>query len=118
MVMKFGSLAGVMIASLSLIAGGANAASFSFKLVNSSKYYISSFEVNEGKGWGKSPLDESLKPGESTTIRFLHDGPCKIRMRVWWELDDGEHEEVSEPWNIDICDAHHVYFDGKEVTYD
>lgn len=57
-----------------------------------------------------------MHAGDSAKLRFFYDGPCKIRIRVGWETKRGG-EQLGEPWNIDICDATDVYFDGERVTY-
>ena len=56
-------------------------------------------------------------PGEAMTLEFVKDGPCDIEVRVGWRTTDGG-QEMGEPWQINICDAHTVYFDGEQVTYD
>lgn len=111
---------GLAVAGMSLVGANAYAAGkeFSFTIVNKSKYIISSFQVNEGDGWSNNALGgDQIDAGESSGIQFNHDGPCKIQVRVSWRTTDGG-QEVGDPWNIDICDAKNVYFDGNKVTYD
>jgi len=50
-------------------------------------------------------------------MEFTRDGPCQITFRVGWLTTDG-NETLGDPWNIDICDAHNVYFDDSKATYD
>ena len=50
-------------------------------------------------------------------MQFTHDGPCDINFRVGWLTTSGG-EEIGEPWQIDICNAHNVYFSDSKVTYD
>ena len=50
-------------------------------------------------------------------MEFTRDGPCQITFRVGWLTTDGT-ETLGDPWNIDICDAHNVYFDDNKATYD
>ncbi len=105
-------------AAFSVFAGQrAYADNYSFTIVNNSDYIISSFQINEGDGWSNNALDGSVHAGKSVGIEFLHDGPCKIMVRVGWRTTDGG-QEVGDPWKIDICEAKHVYFDGNQVTYD
>jgi hypothetical protein len=91
----------------------------SFKVHNSSKFIISAFQTNEGHGWSNNWLNgDQIDAGESTVLEFLHDGPCKIQLRVSWRTTDGG-QEVGDPWNIDICKAQNVYIDNRgDVTYD
>jgi len=89
-----------------------------FTIHNDSDYIIASFQTNEGHGWSNNWLKgDEVHAGDSTALKFLRDGPCKIQVRVGWRTKDGG-QEVSDPWNIDICDAKNVYFDGHKVTYD
>ena len=113
-------LLGLAVAGLSLIGANAQAGgkNYSFTIVNKSNYIISAFQVNEGDGWSNNALGgDQIGAGQSGGIEFLHDGPCQIEVRVSWRTTDGG-QEVGEPWNIDICDAKNVYFDGNKVTYD
>lgn len=89
-----------------------------FDIENSSDYTISSFQSNEGDGWSDNWLGgNEVGPGEAMTLEFVKDGPCDIEVRVGWRTTDGG-QEMGEPWQINICDAHTVYFDGEQVTYD
>ena len=89
-----------------------------FNIKNTSDYIISAFQSNEGSGWSKNWLDgDQVDAGETQALHFLNDGPCDVQGRVSWRTTDGG-QEVGDPWNIDICKAHTVYFDGKQVTYD
>ena len=111
-------LIGAAVAAIGALAcSSAFADNLKFKISNESKYIISSFQTNEGKGWSKNWLDGDVDAGETMDMQFLKDGPCAIQVRVGWRTEDGG-QEVGEPWNIDICKAHTVYFDGDKVTYD
>ena len=89
-----------------------------FKIHNQSKYIISAFQTNDGDGWSNNWLDgDQVGAGEAVDLKFVQDGPCKIQLRVAWRTTDGG-QQVGDPWDIDICDAKDVYFDGKKVTYE
>jgi hypothetical protein len=111
---------GAAIVALSLFAG-ANAQAgnnVKFTIHNSSDYIISAFQTNDGDGWSTNWLGgDTVGAGENAPLEFTADGPCKIELRVSWRTTDGG-QEVGEPWNIDICKATNVYFDGKKVTYE
>ena len=95
----------------------AHAENYKFTIHNSSPYVISSFQANEGDGWSANWLDGlQVDSGQSIPLQFLRDGPCDIQVRVGWRTTDGG-QQVGEPWNIDICKAENVYFDGENVTY-
>ena len=40
-----------------------------------------------------------------------------MQFRVGW-LTTSNDETMGEPWNIDICEAHNVYFDDNKASYD
>lgn len=111
------SVTAAMGALGALFATTAHAENLTFSIVNDSNYIISSFQANEGNGWSNNWLRGELRAGQKIGMKFLHDGPCDIQVRVGWRTTDGG-QQISKPWNIDICDAHTVYFDGNKVTYD
>lgn len=106
-----------IVAMATLASASAYAGQLKFKIENSSNYIISSFQTNEGSGWSKNWLSGEIHGGEATNMKFFEDGPCQVQVRVGWRTTDGG-QEVGEPWNIDICDAKVVYFDGNKVTYE
>ncbi|GGH11320.1 hypothetical protein GCM10007036_08280 [Alsobacter metallidurans] len=95
----------------------ASAKSLTFTVKNTSKYIISSFQSNEGNGWSKNWIRSDIGSGQSRALEFLQDGPCEIEVRVGWRTTDGG-QQVGDAWEIDICEAHTVYFDGRKVTFD
>ena len=115
--MKLKLIGTAVLAIGALLSSSAFADNLKFKIKNESKYIISSFQTNEGKGWSKNWLDGDVDAGEALDMEFLQDGPCAIQVRVSWRTNDGG-EEVGDPWNIDICKAHTVYFDGNKVSFD
>ncbi|PSC06655.1 hypothetical protein SLNSH_02280 [Alsobacter soli] len=104
-------------AFLALPSVTAQADNLSFTIKNTSKYIISSFQTNEGHGWSKNWLRGEVGAGQSRSLEFLRDGPCDIEVRVGWRTTDGG-QVIGDAWNIDICDAQTVYFDGRKVTYE
>ena len=116
--MKIGML-GLAIATVAVLVGvRANAGeNVSFKIHNESDYIISAFQTNDGDGWSSNWLNGStVGAGAAEDLEFTQDGPCEIKLRVSWRTTDGG-QEVGDPWDIDICKAKDVYFDGKKVTY-
>lgn len=110
-------LGAALVGLVTLASSSAFAESLKFKIVNDSDYIISSFQSNEGDGWSKNWLRGDVDGGKSVGMQFLRDGPCDVQVRVGWRTTDGGQEK-GDPWNINICDAHTVYFDGHKVTYD
>ena len=112
---------GLLATAAGLLANGpsmANGDNLSFMIHNDSHFIISAFQSNEGHGWSTNWLHgDQVGAGKSSNLQFLHDGPCKIQVRVSWRTTDGG-QEVGDPWNIDICKAKNVYFDGHKVTFD
>lgn len=104
--------------ALAMSAGASQAENYSFNIKNTSSYIISAFQSNEGDGWSKNWLDgDQVGAGETQPLQFNQDGPCEVQIKVSWRTTDGGQTE-GEPWNIDICKAKTVYFDGEKVTYD
>jgi len=106
--------------ALALSAGMAHAedTNYSFNIKNDSNYIISAFQTNDGDGWSTNWLNgDQVGAGETQALQFTQDGPCEIQVKVSWRTTDGGQTE-GEPWNIDICKAHTVYFDGEKVTFD
>jgi hypothetical protein len=94
------------------------AGNLTFTIHNNSSYVISSFQANEGSGWSNNWLDGlQVESGQAVPLEFLRDGPCDIQVRVGWRTTDGG-QQIGEAWNIDICKAQNVYFDGDNVTFD
>jgi len=112
----------VLLGALALSATvlGANAYAgnnVEFTIHNSSSYIISAFQTNDGDGWSNNWLGgDQVDAGEKADLKFVADGPCDIQLRVSWRTTDGG-QQVGEPWDINICDAKDVFFDGKKVTY-
>ena len=114
-------LVAAVLLSIAFLAGGRMDASAgawgNFDIHNQSNYIITGFYTNEGDGWSANWLHEQISAGESAAMAFTRDGPCEITFRVGWLTTDGQ-ETLGDPWNIDICDAHNVYFDDDKATYD
>jgi hypothetical protein len=111
---------GVLLA-LAVAAGGTKDSSAggwgNFAIHNQSNYIITGFYTDEGDGWSANWLREQIGAGDSAEMQFTRDGPCDINFRVGWLTTSGG-EEMGEPWQIDICNAHNVYFSDSKVTYD
>jgi hypothetical protein len=117
--MRYLAIAALASATAFLTGGSALAGeNVSFTIHNQSDYIISAFETNDGDGWSTNWISGSeLQGGSSQPLEFTQDGPCKIKLRVSWRTTDGG-QQVGEPWNIGICEAKDVYFDGRQVTYE
>ncbi|HSY85147.1 MAG TPA: hypothetical protein VLA85_01150 [Verrucomicrobiae bacterium] len=114
-------LIAAMLFSIALLTGGTINASANdwgkFTIHNQSNYIIVGFYTNEGDGWSSNWLQEQVTAGDSALMEFTHQGPCQVTFRVGW-LTTTNEEQLGEPWNIDICDAHNVYFDDDKASYD
>jgi len=114
-------LVAAVLLSIAFLAGGTMNVSANdwgkFMIHNQSNYIIVGFYTNEGDGWSSNWLEEQVSAGESAEMQFTHQGPCQVQFRVGW-LTTNNDETVGEPWNIDICEAHNVYFDDNKASYD
>jgi len=114
-------LVAAVLLSIAFLAGGTMNVSANdwgkFMIHNQSNYIIVGFYTNEGDGWSSNWLEEQVSAGESAEMQFTHQGPCQVQFRVGW-LTTSNDETVGEPWNIDICEAHNVYFDDNKASYD